>query len=59
MLVGIGKSAKIGNGSFDPAGSDLLEGHYEAFIMAAGSPRLIDRDHRRAPTFDLAPTAAM
>ena len=38
MLAAIGISAKIGNGSFDSAASELLEGRYGALVMAAGVP---------------------
>ena len=38
MLAVIGISAKIGNGSFDSAVSDLLEGRFDALVMASGVP---------------------
>jgi len=38
MLAAIGISAKIGNGSFDTAASDLLEGRYDALSLVAGVP---------------------
>jgi TRAP transporter TAXI family solute receptor len=38
MLAAIGISAKIGNGSLDNAGSDLLEGRYDALGITAGIP---------------------
>jgi TRAP transporter TAXI family solute receptor len=38
MLAVIGISAKIGNGSFDSAASDLLEGRYDALVMTSGVP---------------------
>jgi TRAP transporter TAXI family solute receptor len=38
MLAAIGITAKIGNSSFDVAASDLLEGRYDALVMASGVP---------------------
>jgi uncharacterized protein len=38
MLAAIGISAKIGNGSFNTAAANLLEGRYDALVMAAGVP---------------------
>jgi uncharacterized protein len=38
MLEAIGISAKFGNGSFDTAASDLLEGRYDALGMTGGIP---------------------
>ena len=38
MLAAIGISAKFGNGSWNTAASDLLEGRYDALGMSAGIP---------------------
>jgi uncharacterized protein len=38
MLAAIGISAKIGNGSYNTAAADLLEGRYDALVMASGVP---------------------
>jgi uncharacterized protein len=38
MLEAIGISARIGNGSLESAGSDLLEGRYDALGVTAGIP---------------------
>jgi hypothetical protein len=38
ILAAIGISATIGNGSFASAASDLLEGRYDALVMASGVP---------------------
>lgn len=38
MLSALGISSRIGNGSFAAVASDLLEGRYDAIVMAAGVP---------------------
>ena len=38
MLAAIGISAKIGYGAFEAAAADLLEGRYDALMMATGVP---------------------
>jgi TRAP transporter TAXI family solute receptor len=38
MFSVIGISAKIGNGSYDTAASDLLQGRYDALVVTSGVP---------------------
>jgi len=38
MLAAVGISAKINNGSFDAAASDLLEGRSDAIVVGSGVP---------------------